>query len=133
MSWLRRMFVRTDPIAVFPADRAALAADFLRVARTTGRPRGLWWMAAEPAGEPLFARDSERRILAFLPVIVTFEPESGSEMEDVPQARGPRPVTAVFAFDGRAWRPTGKGVFNLSPAEAARRLGLEITAKPAPR
>ena len=58
---------------------------------------------------------------ALVPVLVRFEPVPGGGLEDVPQAREPRPAVAVFApRDGR-WVPTGKLVFNLSVEELGER------------
>ena len=63
------------------------------------------------------------RLVALAPVVVRFEPVPGSEMEDVPQAREPRPVTALFTFERGAWRTAGRAVFNLSPAQVVERGG----------
>jgi hypothetical protein len=102
----------------FPSDRTALIEAFLKAAGSLGRPRGLQWIGAEPAGEPVFVRDGDQGT-ALLPLVVRFEPVEGSELADVPQAREPRPVTAVFVHDGRRWAPSGKAVFNLTPEQVA--------------
>lgn len=95
---------------------------FLDAARKQGRPRGLVWVSAEPAGEPVFVRDPKTGgRVGLLPVVVTFRPVEGSEMEDVPQAREPRTVTAMFAFERGDWRTTGRAVFNLTLAQVVER------------
>ena len=108
--------------AGFHRNQPALVAAFLRAARGQGRPRGLEWVSAEPAGEPMFVRDPKTGgRVALLPTVVTFRPIEGSELEDVPQAREPRTVTAMFAFDRGEWRTTGRAVFNLTPAQVIER------------
>ena len=52
-----------------------------------------------------------------------FEPVAGSEMEDVPAAREPRPATAVFAFVKGHWRTDGRVVFNHTPEQAVAVFG----------
>lgn len=121
MNWLRRWFARPDPAAAFAENRSALLEAFLNAARATGKPRGLTWAAVEPAGEPTFVR-AAGRTLALWPVTVQFEVLPGSALEDVPHATVPRPVVAMFVFDGRAWRTDGKAVFNLSVDDVIRRL-----------
>jgi hypothetical protein len=109
-------------VDAFSANRAALVAEFLKRAEGQGRPRGLAWVSAEPAGEPTFVRDPKTGgRVALLPLIVTFRPEEGSELEDVPQAREPRTVTAMFTYDRGEWRTTGRAVFNLTPAQVIER------------
>lgn len=106
----------------FSANRPALVAEFLRAAAKQGRPRGVEWVSAEPAGEPTFVRDPKTGgRVALLPVVVTFRPEEGSELEDVPQAREPRTVTAMFTHDRGGWRTVGRAVFNLTPAQVVER------------
>jgi hypothetical protein len=110
--------------ASFRRDRAKLLEEFLGAAAATGRPRGVRWVTAEPAGEPVFVRDRDgQRLVALAPTLVQFEPEPGSELDDVPQAREPRTVTALFTFDGGAWRTAGRAVFNLSPHQVVERSG----------
>lgn len=80
-------------------------------------PRGLRWRSAVRSGAPLL-----RGRTALQPVTVWFEPVPGGGMEDVPQAREPRPAVAVYRWDGRRWAATGKLVFNLSAEQVAERL-----------
>jgi hypothetical protein len=81
-------------------------------------PRGLRWLGASRHGAPVL-----QGRLALQPVLVWFEPVPGGGLEDVPQAREPRPAVAVFAWDGRRWSPTGKLAFNLTAEQLARQLG----------
>ncbi|OWK45468.1 glycosyltransferase family 87 protein [Fimbriiglobus ruber] len=106
-----------EGIAVFRRDRAALTALFLERGRAAGTPRGLAWVSAVANGEPVFASDETGRLVALAPLVVQFAPEPGSDLEDVPQAREPRPVTGMFTWENGAWRTTGRAVFNLSPEQ----------------
>jgi hypothetical protein len=141
IGWLRRLFRRSpDPAAaaeLFRRERDSLLAAFLAAARASGKPRGLTWASVEASGEALFVEDRVAgQIVALAPVVVRFEPVPGSEMEDVPQAREPRPVTAVFAFDRGAWRTTGRAVFNLSPEQVVEKGGgryLAVSPRPTPQ
>jgi hypothetical protein len=121
--WLRRLF-RGEPDArvAFRTDQSALLKAFRQAAAASGRPRGLIWVEVEPDGEPVFVRErGTRQLVALLPAMVRFEPEPGSDLEDVPQAREARPVVALFTFDGRAWQTVGRAVFNLSPTQVIER------------
>jgi hypothetical protein len=128
IGWLRRLFRRPpDPAAAaetFWREREALLSAFLAAAQATGKPRGLTWESVEANGEPLLVEDRvASQLVALAPVVVRFEPVPGSEMEEVPQAREPRPVTALFTFERGAWRTVGRAVFNLSPAQVIDRGG----------
>jgi hypothetical protein len=106
----------------FRRNRAALVTAFLQAARGQGRPRGLEWVSAEPMGEAIFARDPKTGgLVGMLPLVVSFRPTEGSDLEDVPQAREPRTVTAMFAHEHGEWRTTGRAVFNLTPAQVIER------------
>jgi hypothetical protein len=119
LRFLRRLFRRrVDPAAAFRADAGRLREAFRRAAAATGKPRGLTWVAVEPNGEPMFVTKAGR-VSALLPVVVRFAPVPGSDMEDVPAAREPRPAVAVFTFDGDEWTTAGRAVFNLT-AEQVR-------------
>jgi hypothetical protein len=139
IGWLRRLFRRPpDPAAaaeLFRRERAALLAAFLMAVRATGKPRGLTWVSAEANGEALLVEERPSgRLVALAPVVVRFEPELGSEMEEVPQAREPRPVTVMFTFDRGAWRTAGQAVFNLSPEQVVEKGGGRFApVSPCPR
>ncbi len=123
-----RALRRGDPTKLFHADQVEA---FLRAGRESGTPRGLRWLSATPAGDPLFVTDRDTGDpVALVPVVVAFEPLPGSALEDVPQAREPRTVTAMFTFDGEGWRTTGRAVFNLSPQQVA--AAGRFTPRPTP-
>jgi hypothetical protein len=122
LRFLRRLIRRrVDPAAAFRADAGRLREAFRRAAMATGKPRGLSWVAVEPNGEPVFVTQAGR-VSALLPVVVRFEPVPGSDMEDVPAAREPRPAVAVFTFDGYEWTTAGRAVFNLTAERVAAQL-----------
>ena len=88
----------------------------LKAASSTGLPRGLRWVACRITGDAVLVRDTATGgIVALVPVQIDFAPIEGSDMEDVPAAKEPRPATAVFTFHGGAWHTAGRVVFNHSP------------------
>ena len=97
----------------------------LRIAAAdTGKPRGLTWVGCEITGAAVLARDRQTRgIVAFVPVVIRFEPVAGGDMEDVPAAREPRPATAVFAFVRGHWTTDGRVVFNHTPEQTLVTFG----------
>ena len=114
---LRSLFRRPDPPAEFRRRQGELLRLWFHAAAGTGKPRGLTWAGCEPLGEPLFGDG-----WAVLPVQVRFEPVAGGPLEDVPQAREPRPVVAVFAYSRRRWGTSGRAVFNLTAGQVAEQL-----------
>ncbi len=117
LRFLRSLFARPDPAAIFRADQPALLALWFRTAAASGYPKGLTWQSVEPLGEPLFGNG-----WAVLPVLVTFEPTPDGPLADVPHAREPRPVVAVFRFARGKWGTNGRVVFNLSAEKVAASL-----------
>ena len=88
----------------------------LKAAGATGLPRGLRWVACRITGDAVLVRDTATGgIVALVPVQIDFAPIEGSDMEDVPAAKEPRPATAVFTFHGGAWHTAGRVVFNHTP------------------
>ncbi|HET6572889.1 MAG TPA: hypothetical protein VFG68_04750 [Fimbriiglobus sp.] len=135
--WLRRLFRRRpDPVVAaeqFRRERDALLGAFLAAARATGKPRELTWESVEANGELLLVEDRAGQFVALVPVVVRFEPVPGSEMEEVPQAREPRPVTALFTYERAAWRTVGRAVFNLSPTQVVEKsAGRYVPVSPRP-
>jgi hypothetical protein len=61
--------------------------------------------------------------VALVPVLVRFEPVAGSDMEDVPAARTPRPATAVYTFARGHWHTAGRVVFNLTVPQLVAQAG----------
>lgn len=117
LGWLRSLFVRPDPHAEFRGRQAELLALWFDTAAKSGKPKGLTWQGYEPLGEPLFGDG-----WAVLPVLVQFAPTADGGLEDVPQAKEPRAVVAVFAYARRRWSTGGRAVFNLSAEQVAGQL-----------
>lgn len=93
-------------------------------AAETGKPRGLRWVGCRIIGDAVLARElGTRRIFAFVPVVIMFEPVEGSDMEENPAATEPRPASAVFTFSRGEWITEGRIVFNLDPHQALGRFG----------
>src|SRR2546423_14267487 len=66
----------------------------VKAASATGLPRGLRWVSCTITGDALLVRDTTSGgIGAPVPVLGHFEPVAGSDLEDVPAAREPRPAT----------------------------------------
>ncbi len=117
LRWLRSLFRRPASPAAFEAARGELLDHWFRTAAGTGRPKWLTWAGWEPAGEPVFAG-----AFALVPVVVRFEPVPGAPLDDVPQAREPRAVVAVFRWERGRWATDGRAVFNLTPQQVAGQL-----------
>jgi hypothetical protein len=115
--WTR--LTRRSPDVAAPRSRPDLGRWFAAAA-ATGKPRGLTWLGYEPAGDPLVVRDGDR-LLSLVPAVARFEPVADGELADVPQAREPRTVVAVFEFRDGRWETDGRTVFNLTPAEFVAR------------
>jgi len=98
----------------------------LTAAAATGKPRGLTWAACLITGDAVLARAAAGGIVALVPVEVRFEPVAGSDMEENPMAREPRPATAVFTFARGSWHTDGRVVFNLDPVRAAATFGAAL-------
>jgi hypothetical protein len=93
----------------------------------TGLPRGLTWTACAITGDAVLVRDQVNGgIVALVPVVINFEPVAGSDMEDIPAAREPRPATAVFTFRRGTWETTGKVVFNHTPDQTVAKFAPQF-------
>ena len=100
-------------------------------AAATGLPRGLRWVSCAITGEAVLVRElATNAIVALVPVVVQFEPVEGSDMEDVPAAREPRPATAVFTFHRGTWTTTGRVVFNHSPTQTVTAFAAQFRVIP---
>jgi hypothetical protein len=122
---------RSDPVASF---RDTLADDYFRYAVAAGTARGLNWLRGGFVGTPLFVTDRRTHTTnALVSLAVDVEPAEGSGLEDVPAARIPRTVTATFVFENGSWRPAGKPLFNLGPAEVIARSGGRYVPLEPPR
>jgi len=103
----------------------------LKAAGATGLPRGLRWAACRINGDALLARDlSTGKIVALVPVVVGFEPEEGSDMEENPAAREPRPATAVYTFHRGTWETSGRVVFNHTPEQTVAAFAPQFRVIP---
>jgi hypothetical protein len=119
--WQRR-HIRAA-IAQFQPQREELAAEFLRSASATGKPRGLRWVACDWNDEFAYARDRKNgQLAAFVSVTIRFEAIEGGEMESVEAVGNLRYASAVFFFHQGRWRTAGRAVFNLGPREALEHL-----------
>ena len=99
----------------------------LKAASETGKPRGLRWLGCSITGDAVLVRDTAtRQIVALVPVLLTFEPIEGSDMEDVSAARDPRPATALFTFEKGHWHTTGRIVMNHTPHQAIAAFGTQF-------
>jgi hypothetical protein len=100
----------------------------LKAASETGKPRGLRWAGCTITGDAVLARDTTtRQIVALVPVLLTFEPIEGSDMEDVAAAREPRPATALFTFERGHWHTASRVVMNHTPHQALAAFGTQFT------
>jgi hypothetical protein len=104
-------------------EESALKGQFLTLARSAGKPRGLQWSECEWTEAILFARERETGLLtALVGLVVRFEPIAGGEMEGVEAASLPRDTTALFHYRKGRWGTGGRALFNMSPDEALDRL-----------
>ena len=106
-----------DPKKSLDASLPKIAATIIDDGNRRGIPKGLKWVRCEWGGQPI-VNDP----LAFVPFNVSFEPIPGSEMEDVPAARIPRPVTAVLRRVKGEWQLDRPPVFNLTLEGVAKRV-----------
>jgi hypothetical protein len=92
-------------------DGAKLAVLVLDFGNKSGNPKGLTWQKCEPIGEHVLAAEQQ---LAFMPYEISFLPIPGSDMEDIPAAKIPRPTVAIFRWTTQAgWQLERAPVFNL--------------------
>ena len=122
LTWLRSLFRRPDPPAEFRSRQTELLAEWFRTAVASGKPKGLVWVKCEPLGEPIFGHG-----WAVLTTMVQFEPVADGPLADVPQAREPRRVVAVFTYTRRGWSTTGRAVFNLSAEQVAKAMSRPVS------
>ncbi len=80
-------------------------------------PKGLNWIGYGPLGESRIGK-----AIAVVAVEVRFEPTSDGGLADVPQAREPRRVIAIFRYRNRKWATDGRAVFNLSLDRVANEM-----------
>ena len=119
--WRRRRASRQLRLATqkFPRQRERLERQFLEVAGSLGKPRGLRWTRCDLDGAPVFAIDRVNGdIYALVGVIIGFEAIEGGGMEDVEAVANLRNGSAVFKWHRGGWTTEGRAMFNLSPDDA---------------
>ncbi len=116
MRWFRR---GPSPRVEFARHRPELLRSWFTALAASGSPRGLAWLDYTDSGGVVWAKALTE--LALILVVVQFEPVAGGAMEDVPQAREPRPVVALFRWDRERWVADGRAYFNLTPRQMIER------------
>jgi hypothetical protein len=130
----RRSYRSPDIPKSFRFVASTLPEAFRRHAADSGAARGLRWVRCELVGEPVFVTvRPEGSVAALVSLLVEVEPAEGAGLEDVPAARIPRTVTATFVFENGSWKPAGKPLFNLGPAEVIARSGGRYVPLDPPR
>ena len=121
MRWFRR---RNSPREVFQLHRADLLKAWFTAAAVSGSPRGLTWLDFTEVGGLVWVYAATEKVpLVLVPMILQFEPVVGGPLEDVPEAREPRPVVAVFRWNRKGWIADDRAYFNLSPLQMIERSG----------
>lgn len=108
-----RWFRKPDPHRHWPRDNA-LSAWFAFAQQNA--PRGLNWIGYEATAEA-----TVQPPWAVVPVQLQGEPTPDGPLADVPASREPRPVVAVFHWNGKAWCVV-RTVMNLSAADVLEKL-----------
>jgi hypothetical protein len=107
--------------------REWLEAEFLKLASRSGLPRGLAWVNCDFENQVQFAKDrASGQLRALVAVTISFAAVEGGGMEQVEAVGDLRAATALFYFDGKTWRTTGRALFNLNPAEAIHHYRHEL-------
>jgi hypothetical protein len=103
----------------FHRHREHLEARFLRLASSSGKPRGLEWVRCDFDDDVLYARHrTSGELSAFVSVTIGFEAVEGGGMEEVEAVSNLRSATAVFRVERGTWATDGRALFNLNPTEA---------------
>jgi hypothetical protein len=103
----------------FHRHREHLEARFLRLASSSGKPRGLEWVRCDFDDDVIYARHRQSgELSAFVGVTIGFEAIDGGGMEHVEAVGNLRAATAVFRVERGNWATDGRALFNLNPAEA---------------
>lgn len=115
--------------ASLTSERKAAEGEFFEKASTSGKPRGLKWVACDFHDEPLLACDrTSGEIYALRGVTVRFEAVAGGGMEDVEAVGNLRFATAVFLYRDKRWTTDGRVVFNLGPRETLEKFKASLSA-----
>jgi hypothetical protein len=115
----------------FESQREALSRKFLEVASSSGKPRGLRWLAVEFGDHIRYARDRQTGLLAaFVGVNIRFEAIPGGDMEGVAAVGNIRDGAALFHYERGGWGTGGKTLFNVNPDEALARFQAQFDPLP---
>ncbi|HTU27200.1 MAG TPA: hypothetical protein VMF30_17465 [Pirellulales bacterium] len=105
----------------FHLHREHLEARFIKLAGSSGKPRGLDWVRCEFDDSVIYARDRQSgELSAFVAIVIGFEAIEGGGMESVEAVGNLRAGTAVFRLHQGNWSTDGRAIFNLNPTEAVR-------------
>jgi hypothetical protein len=119
---------------LFRLQRPLLEEMFFRAASTSGKPRGLRWLACEWEPTTEFARERQTgHIAALVGVTLHFEALPDSDMEGLPAVGLPRNATAVFFFHRGSWQTVGEARMNLNPNEILERFSKRYERLPQPQ
>jgi len=132
--WLqrRRQKALRRSLKLFRLQREHLEAQFLDMARLSGKPEGLQWSDCDWLSPVTFARDRKSGMLtAFVSMNVRFQAIEGSEMEGIAAVSTVREAAAVFHFYRGRWGTGGRALFNMDPYDAIERLAGQYDPIPA--
>lgn len=119
--FFRRRLRRLD--RVFSGAQVALQRAWFASAAGSGRPRGLEWKESRWLPQRVLLRERQTGEWWMLNgVNLQFAAIPGGGMEDVAAVAQLKEGCAVFVWDGVAWAPNGRTLFNLDPASAAKHL-----------
>ncbi len=118
-AWREAQLVRAR--REFHLHREHLEARFIKIASSSGKPRGLDWVRCEFDDGVIYARDRQSgELSAFVAIVIGFEAVEGGGMEAVEAVGNLRAATAVFRIHEGHWSTEGRAIFNLNPTEAVR-------------
>ena len=106
-------FRKPDPLKHWQTDKALL--EWFAFAQQSP-PRGLCWIHFERTADA-----TVQPPWAVVPVQLQGEPKADGPLADVPASREPRPVVAVFHWNGKSWQVV-RTVMNLSAAVVLQKL-----------
>jgi hypothetical protein len=112
---------------LFHLRREMLEAKFVKLASSTGKPRGLIWSDCDFDNHVTLAKErTGRGLKALVSVTIQFEAIEGGGMEHNPNVANLRAATALFYYHGQEWNTDGHTVFNLDPVQTVQRFEHEL-------
>lgn len=115
----------------FDSRRDLLFEQFFDAAVLAGAPRGLRWVRCEWLPDRVLLRDkASGQFNLLVGVNISFAAIEGGEMEGVAAVSMIRDACAVFQWNNGTWETSGKALFNMSPTDAAPRLGASYEVVP---